>query len=85
VYVRPEDVRLVSADGPAPPDTVEARLNRVAVLGGLVEWWAEASGTTVRGRSLASSPEGRAVRESVGKAVRLALALARCLPREAGS
>jgi iron(III) transport system ATP-binding protein len=82
VYVRPEDVRPVSADGPAPADTVEARVHRVAALGGLVEWWAEASGTMVRGRSLAGSPEGRAIRESAGKTVRLALALARCLPRD---
>jgi hypothetical protein len=39
----------------------------------------------VRGRSLAGSAEARAVRESVGKTVRLALALARCHPREPGS
>jgi iron(III) transport system ATP-binding protein len=85
VYVRPEDVRVVSGAGPAPADTVEARVHRVAVLGGLVEWWAETGETTVRGRSLAGSAEARAVRESVGKTVRLALALARCLPREPGS
>jgi ABC-type Fe3+/spermidine/putrescine transport system ATPase subunit len=85
VYVRPEDVRLASADGPGPADAVEARVHRVAALGGLVEWWAEAGGTTVRGRSLAGGPEARAIRESVGKTVRLALAPARCLPREAGS
>jgi ABC-type Fe3+/spermidine/putrescine transport system ATPase subunit len=93
VYVRPEDVRLASADGPAPAgaeapapaDAVEARVHRVAALGGLVEWWADASGTTVRGRSLAGGPEARAIRESAGKTVRLVLAPARCLPRETGS
>jgi iron(III) transport system ATP-binding protein len=86
VYVRPEDVRVLGGEPPAGGDGLEARVRRVAVLGGIVEWWAEAGGVTVRARSLVNSPEGRGVRQSVDKTVRVSIALATCLPRtpEAG-
>jgi iron(III) transport system ATP-binding protein len=78
VYVRPEDVRPVGDAALDDATVVEACIRRIVTLGGTVEWWAEARETSLRGRSLANSPDARRLR--VGETVRLAVAVARCLP-----
>lgn len=85
VYVRPEDVRIASTALSAGGETIEARIRRVSVLGGIIEWWAEVGGTVLRARSLGTSEECRLLRENVDKMVRLLVSQARCLPQAEGS
>ncbi len=91
VYVRPEDVHVARSSGPEPSThtngtgsngagpSIEARLVRSSFLGGLLEWWAEVGDVTLRGRSLANTPEADQIEASAGGTVRLRIAMTRCL------
>jgi len=76
-----EDIQFEPAEAHAAG--VDARVVRVVVLGGIIEWWAESFGVLLRARSLASNRRASSLRSAVGETMRLWIAPAAWLPETA--
>ena len=79
VYVRPEEIQPAGDLAPADALVVDARIERAAFMGGVLEWTAEVEGIRLRARSLAGTSDSLSIQESVQKIVRLAISTARCV------
>ena len=85
VYVRPEDIRVVTGDTLAEGRKIDSRIRRVCFLGGTIEWWAEVDGISLRGRSLANSKESQLIRQRIDLTVPLSIGVTRCVVSDGNS
>lgn len=85
VYVRPEDIRVVTGDTLAEGKKIDSRIRRVCFLGGTIEWWAEVDGISLRGRSLANSKESQLIRQRIDLTVPLSIGVTRCVVSDGNS
>ena len=79
VYIRPEDLAVVTSSTPAEGRILDGHVRRLSFLGGTLEWWIETKGVSLRGRSLAHSQESCLIRERVGQPIRFCIRMSRCV------
>ena len=79
VYIRPEDLAVVTSSTPAEGRILDGHVRRLSFLGGILEWWVEINGVQLRGRSLTHSPESCLIRERVGQPIRFCIRMSRCV------
>jgi len=80
VYIRTEEVRLADETVGSEGLVLEARLEGVSFMGGVLDWTVDADGVKLRARTLAGTRESEVMRSSLHKSVRIAIATVRCVP-----
>ncbi len=82
VYVRPEDIRIVTEKRQAGPHEVfvDATVTRHLYHGGVYDWWASVDSIELRGRTLSNVAGADVLETGTGATVRLGILATRCIP-----